>query len=116
MNWKKNKNVLSHILTKDIYNTLNQTLNNYLKTIQKIKESSHNQEYGNELREFGHKLTSLSIHLIKRERKKINKIIHHVTLVILFSLFGIFLAHMVTWRYFSSVLTKKANKNEANDQ
>ncbi len=106
----KNRKVLIHILTKKIYNTLNYTLNNYLTTLQKIKRSPKDKKYTSSLREYGHKLTDLSIHLIKRERKKINKIIHHVTLMILMSLFGIFLAHMLTWRYFSYVLTKKLIK------
>ncbi len=110
---KRSQEKLTSVLGKDTYNSLIQTLDKYLATIQNIKKPAASPEFASYLRDLGHNLTQLSTHLIKSEHRKINEIIHQSTVMLILSILGIFFSQLFRWHYFSTLLAKKLAKMES---
>ncbi len=86
---------------KQNYDVLLGALQNYVALAQQVvrteKTPPHLEE---ELRDLGHKLTTLSETLLKKERENVNEIIHHNIIMLIASLGGILLIQLVLWQYF----------------
>ncbi len=110
---KHNRTGLINVLGEDTYVSIIQNLDRYLSALQQIKKDPINPIYESHVRDLGHELTQLCVHLIRREHQKINKIIHRSALMLILSFLGIFLSQLLMWNYFSSFLSHKLRKMES---
>ena len=109
------KDKLISSLGFSVYNRLTQTLKQYLGIINELRKNASygsNPELESKLRGLGHILTTFSVNLIKREHKKVNKIIHRNTVMLIFSLTAILFSQLILWQFFFRFFLEKLAKME----
>ncbi len=108
-----NREGLINVLGRNTYLSIMASLDRYLSALQKIKKDPANPVYETHVRDLGHELTQMCVHLIRREHHKINRIIQRSALMLILSFLGIFISQLLMWNYFSSFLSRKLSKMES---
>lgn len=90
-----------HNSGKQNYDTLLNSLNNYLELVGQVVTTRQSPPHLEEkLRNLGHELTGFSEMLLKRERANVSEIINHSIFMLIGSLAAILLIQLILWQYF----------------